>query len=231
MSVMAAAALASGVAAWSVGSAHGLWSSSATIPAVTLATGHVGFAVTDPAPAGSSASGHQAAASSADELVVPFGPAEAAEVMDAGPAGVAWTFEVVMAASGNAGIDYSIEPTFKQGGIFELSDVNVFPVDDPSQCSVGSAPQNSSTNLDIPGIPQTYGVLKRMTARWCMTAVADIDPRSYGYYKNTATVTAKGPDDTEVSDTDSWDAYLLPNPADELPNGGLKVTHKVIVPQ
>ncbi|MDR1294963.1 MAG: hypothetical protein LBK59_08410, partial [Bifidobacteriaceae bacterium] len=98
--VTIAAILASGATAWTMGSAYGLWSSSVAIPAVTVNTGHVGFAVTEPAPAGSSGADHHAAGSSADELLVPLGTAQAADVLAAGASGVAWTFDVVMAASG-----------------------------------------------------------------------------------------------------------------------------------
>jgi hypothetical protein len=202
------------------------------IPQTEIAIGKVGFAVSELVPVGDDPEAHSVATGPTDQLLVRLGPNEAADVIDAEGAGMAWTFDVVMAAPGNAGMKYTITPDFAPDGVFDTAVLDIFKVSGPAQCYVGAADDETPSNLSgISGISQAYGMLKQSTDHWCVTAVANLDPSKYGSYENTATVTASGPEGEPVSDTDTWRATILPDPADELADGGLKVTHEVTSPQ
>jgi hypothetical protein len=235
---MAGAAVVAGAVTWSAGAAYGLWNTSASVPAAQVWKGQIGFGVSEPVRPGKTPDAHTNAVSPEDVLSVNLGPAEAAEVVEAGATGMAWYFDVAMTAQGNAGIDYDIAADFKPGGIFALSQVNVFSVPDPTGCTV-AAGKSAATGSQIDGnlgISPDYAQLKQVMTTWCVTAVLDPaaidrDQAGLGHYSNTATVTATAPDGSIVIGTDTWEADLLPDPSEELAGGGLKVTHNVTGPQ
>jgi hypothetical protein len=225
---MAALALAVGVTTWSMGAAFGLWGLTRTVGPIEVTSGYVGLAVTDLAPAGQTATTHQAATASTDALLLPLGPTEAGELL-ATPTGVAWSFDVALAASGAQGVDYTITPpTSVFASIAKQATLRVFPVQSPTECSVAAAPDLQPNLSAIEGIPAAYGGLKQATAHWCVTAV--VDELKLGQYQNTATVTATGSDNSTVTAEDSWDAVILPDPAEEPADSGLTVTHTVTGP-
>jgi hypothetical protein len=231
ITLAAVAALVAGGATWAGGAAYGLWSTTASFGQFTLAAGKVGIAVTDLAEGSSASAGHTAAAGESDTLRLPLGPAEAAQLI-ASPAGAAWNFDVVTTASGNAGLEYSIEvPQFASGTVFGAADISVFQVSDAAACSASAVADSNVNSGAIQGISPEYEGLKKKTDHWCVVAVADMAKMTLGPYANTATVTGLGPDGTQVTDEDTWEADLLPDPADEPTDRGLEVTHEVLGPQ
>jgi hypothetical protein len=230
--VAAVAAFAAATATWAGGAAYGLWTRQGTVAGFSATTGTVGFAVTTLLPAGTVPIAHTAAASDQDTLTVGLGPTEAGEILAAPGMAAAWSFDVVMSASGNAGIGYQVDiPQFASGTIFGSSTVSVFRVEDREDCSPSAAEDSSPTNGQIPGISPGYQVLKQKTDHWCVVAEADAAEMAQGHYVNTAEVTAIGPENTQVSDQDVWEADLLLDPAFEPTDIGLAVTHEVLGPQ
>jgi hypothetical protein len=229
--VAVAAAMVAGAATWGASGAYALWSARASFGQFALSTGSVGIAVTDLAQGPGPSATYTAAANESDTIALRLGPAEAAQLA-ASPAGVAWNFDVVTTASGNAGLRYTVEePQFAPGTVFGASDVSVFPVSDAAACTASAVPDPGVNSGGIQGISPEYEVLKKKTDHWCVVAVADMAKMTLGHYANTATVTGFGPDGTQVSDEDTWEADVLLDPADEPTDIGLEVTHEVLGPQ
>jgi hypothetical protein len=225
--------------AWATGAAYGLWGIGVELDPIPVTWGPVGFAVTELVPAGQIPVAYEAAdgpggpAGGPEGLLLPLGSDQAAELLDAPGRAAAWTFDVVSAASGNAGVEYSIAvPEFDEGTIFESAEIVVFPVADASQCSVAEAPANGPSLSQIQGINPDYdelNPLKRRTDHWCVVAKAENLPM--GHYENTVTVSGIATNGSTVTATDSWEAQVLPDPTDETEGIGLTVTHEVTKPQ
>jgi hypothetical protein len=207
-----------------------LWSANVTIPGVTITTGQVGFAASELVATGATPTAYDAAEAAGEKVLVPMGPDEASALVAAGDAGMAWMFEVSMAATGNAGMEYSVEPDFTEGGVLAGAIWKVFPVASAAACVVPESLATSSYPTDIPGIPTTYAGLKEVTAQVCVTAVFDPAANVAGTYSNTAEVAAVGPDGSNVEATDTWTADLFPDPGSESSTGGLLVSHSVTMP-
>ncbi|MDR1427855.1 MAG: hypothetical protein LBJ08_08895 [Bifidobacteriaceae bacterium] len=225
-----AAALAAGLMTGPAGAAFGLWSASGTVGPATVTSGYVGFAVTGLTPAGQIPSSYEAADGGASELSLAIGPEHAAAVVAASPKGAAWTFDVVAAAAGNVGLNYSIElPQFEPGGILDSAEFTVFPVSDRAECTPTAAPETPVDLGEIQAVPQEYSEFRQSTDHWCVTAVAE--SLTLGHYINTATVTGVGPDGSAIEPgTDTWEVDVLPDPEEELSDAALIVTHEVLKP-
>ncbi|MBD8061597.1 hypothetical protein [Oceanitalea stevensii] len=178
-----------------------LWSDSAELGG-SVAAGYQSFAVgapgaTEPAPTGSA--------------VYSVGPQEAARLVSDGEIAVA--VQVDSLSQGNKGLHYVVTPPADWGsGVFGAARPTLFAVDSPGDCRIEvlspeSVPEPSG--YESTPVPSTYSESTDPVAEfWCLYAAYDGAPE-VGEYANTAGVTARAPEGTEVRAEDTWDATVV----------------------
>lgn len=136
---------------------------------------------------------------------VSLGAAEAETLLKDGE--VAVPLQTDSLSQGNKGLRYELTPPEWTGGIFGASDVSVFRVSAPSECTVANTPTTAQDYSSTP-VSADYSETTDPTIEyWCVTATLKNDGE-VGQYENTATVTAKDPAGTTVEASDSWKASV-----------------------
>lgn len=207
------------LAAVTAGSAVALWSDSAET-GEDVVTGMVAFS------AGRSAASLVAATGAGDDVSVTIGSAEATTLVDTGA--LALPLTVSSLAQGNRGLRYEIAlPTPTPGTVLGATDLTVFPVTAPAECTTAAVPP-PQPDFTSASVPATYTDTATPTEEyWCLYGTLD-EPALQGTYTNIATVTAESAMG-HVSDTDSWSAGVLADPASE-PDAHLTFSHETYRP-
>lgn len=136
---------------------------------------------------------------------VGIGPAEAEVLLKNGE--VAVPLQTDSLSQGNKGLRYEITPPTWSDGIFGASDVSIFRVGAPSECTVPNTPSTPQELRSTPVSADYSDTTELTTEYWCVTAKLK-NGGVVGEYENTATVTAKDPAGTEVEAKDSWNAKV-----------------------
>lgn len=181
-----------------------------------FAAGHAGSSA--PAPSGS--------------ISATVGSAEATTLVDDGA--VAIVFQADSLSQGNKGLAYELTEPDWSGGVFDAADVEIYWVAEPGDCSPQASPPTppaTVTGLTSTPVSADYSdTTSPVIEYWCLVATLDGLPGE-GEYENEASVTALDPDQTEVSDADTWDADVLSDidPADE-PDHSITFTYETFRP-
>ncbi len=138
-------------------------------------------------------------------VTVGIGPADAETLIRDGE--VAIPLQTDSLSQGNKGLRYELTPPAWSDGIFGASDVIVFPVRTPGDCTVANAPAAQGELTSTPVSADYSDTTAPTTEYWCVTATLK-NNGTVGEYENTATVTAEDPAGTEVEAKDSWKATV-----------------------
>ena len=160
-----------------------LWRAQAS-GTVRMPVGVAVFGVGAPAAPGTLA---QYASAEGQELVVTFGPAQAAALLGSTGAGgaVAVPVQVDALAQGHRGLTYTVIPHV-EGGVFGASRWSLHKVASPAACTTSSTGAAVRTSTPVPA---TYSTSTTPVAEyWCL--VARYVPVT-GAHTNTATVTGE----------------------------------------
>lgn len=200
---MLAGALLIGVFA---GSATALWSDDETVTGA-IGAGSVAFAVgrTDD-------SDLTAARGSDDVLEVVLGPAEARVLAETRE--LALPIRVEALAQGNLGLTYEVQlPQLAPQSILDAADLVLVRVATPGECEVTEPLPAPSPHTSTP-VPAEYtDGTTPVREYWCLLGRLEELPLA-GTYTNTGSVSADW-EDVTVTDSDTWTADLLLDPADE----------------
>src|SRR5699024_8917295 len=161
-----------------------------------------------------------------DSVTVTVGAEEAQILAETGELAVVVQTESL--SQGNKGLQYTLAPPQHWGeDYFGASDVHLYWVDEPGQCTVGgpepALPADGHVTAGEDGGFTSTPVLADytdteapVTEYWCLTATLG-DLPDEGDYTNEATVSAQDPAGGEVTDTDSWSAAVTTamDPAEE----------------
>ncbi|MBF0671203.1 MAG: hypothetical protein IR160_01300 [Salinibacterium sp.] len=125
---------------------------------------------------------------------------------------VAVVFETRSLSQGNKGLTYDlIEPTTWGDGIFADSEVLIYWVESPEQCSVDvprpDTPESIRGYESTPVSTAYSSGTNVVTEYWCLLAVHS-PPIFDGKYRNTATVTGEDVLGEPLTDSDTWYADL-----------------------
>ena len=136
---------------------------------------------------------------------VSLGAAEAEILLKDGE--VAVPLQTDSLSQGNKGLRYDLTPPDWSGGIFGASDVSVFRVTNPAECTVANTPMTPQDLRSTPVSSDYSDTTDPTIEYWCVTAMLR-NNGEVGRYENTATVTAEDPAGTRVEATDSWNASV-----------------------
>ncbi|KZE09936.1 SipW-dependent-type signal peptide-containing protein [Brevibacterium casei] len=136
---------------------------------------------------------------------VSLGAAEAETLLKDGEVAVALQTDSL--SQGNKGLRYELTPPDWSGGIFGASDVSVFRVRAPSECTVANTPTTAQDLRSTPVSAEYSETTDPTIEYWCVSAKLK-DNGEVGQYENTATVTAEDPAGTKVEAKDSWNAKI-----------------------
>lgn len=152
-----------------------------------------------------------------EAVTVTVGPEEAETLAQDGELAVVWQTESL--SQGNKGLQYTLAPPQDWGeGYFGSSEVHLYWVDQPGQCTVGgqepALPGDGHVTAGEDGgftstpVSGAYSDTEAPVAEyWCLTATLG-DLPDEGDYTNEATVSAQDPAGKDVTDTDRWSAEV-----------------------
>ncbi|UFU03296.1 hypothetical protein LQF12_01395 [Ruania suaedae] len=190
------------------GASLALWHDEVTLTGA-IGDGYEYFAAGDPGSPVPAPSGSVAAT---------VGSAEATTLVQDGELAV--VFQTDSLSQGNKGLAYELTAPDWGAGVLGSADVEIYWVDSPESCSPDlAAPAPPATVSGLTSTPVSAGysdTTTPVTEFWCLVATLDGLPGE-GEYENEASVTALDPDQSEVSDSDTWNADVLSDidPADE----------------
>src|SRR5699024_4221673 len=201
-----------------------LWNDDVTF-AGSITSGYEYFAAGIAGTQLTTASG-DAAPPEGDVVPVTMGAQEARTLAEDGE--LALVFQTESLSQGNKALQYTLAPPQDWGeGYFGASDVHLYWVDEPGQCTVGgpepALPGDGHVTAGEDGGFTSTPVLADytdseapVTEYWCLTATLG-DLPDEGDYTNEATVSAQDPAGGEATDTDSWSAAVTTamDPAEE----------------
>ncbi|MGO1628675.1 MAG: hypothetical protein ACTHX2_07660 [Microbacterium sp.] len=186
-------AVLTGVALGAGGASLALWNDAVTITG-EISSGYEYFA------AGPADSTQPAVGGAA---VVAVGADEAQTLAD--DEEIALALQTDSISQGNKGLRYELVLPDWGSGVFGAADVSVFPVESEAACTVASAVPTPADLSSTPVSADYSDTETPVTEFWCVVATLDGLPGE-GAYDNTATVTARDDSQTEVTDSDSWNA-------------------------